>query len=434
MVKGSRKKIAIQGCARTSAARLGQLLGSDDFASISAMIFEAEKNIGGDHALTAVNIVQMLARCESLADQVILIKENKAALRSRLHLRCDAKLVLYLYMHPATDPMRKNLDWVIEFMIKGKDNQYSLIEEVREASNRVLTGVSQLNLGEIDTQTFLETTSSLVCMGLLHRDLPWFLGEGESQELTPSLLSFCQLMMRYLKQCCQFMRPEWIEKDSAAMGSRIVTHTEACADLARSLAAAVKTPTLRLCRIPEDDAKGRQQWLTLVEMVVDTTTEMLQACRIIGKDASSALATVLVSFTRLCGAASDGPYQVLYFISLLSMDESCDDTRSSFGILHKVPTQLAKKVSVLPLAARMATVRATLTVYDSSEVGTPMSSLVDLVPKEIILSLKVDMTVTHLSLLLGPALDSVIRYCSSNQQPSVQLFAVQTLESLLSAQ
>ena len=98
------------------------------------------------------------------------------------------------------------------------------------------------------------------------------------------------------------------------------------------------------------------------------------------------------------------------------MDESCDDTRSSFGILHKVPTQLAKKVSVLPLAARMATARATLTVYDSSEVGTPMSSLVDLVPKEIILSLKVDMTVTHLSLLLGPALDSVIRYCSSNQQ------------------
>ena len=88
----------------------------------------------------------------------------------------------------------------------------------------------------------------------------------------------------------------------------------------------------------------------------------------------------------------------------------------------------------LPLTARMALLRASLTVYDFSEVDPPMSTLMDQIPLEIMQCLAVDMPEYELSLLLGPTLNGVIKYCSSSQQPSVQLFAVQTLESLLSAQ
>ena len=127
-------------------------------------------------------------------------------------------------------------------MMKCKENQYSLLEEIGEACNRVFTQVSQVNLDNVDPQRFLEITSSLACMGLLHRDLPWLLDEGKSQDLTPNLLAFCQVMVKYLVQYRKFMQSELKEKDSTAMGSRIVTYTEACADLARSLAVVVKVP------------------------------------------------------------------------------------------------------------------------------------------------------------------------------------------------
>ena len=131
------------------------------------------------------------------------------------------------------------------------------------------------------------------------------------------------------------MRSEWIDKESTAMGSRIVTFTEFCGDLARSLASVVKVPALRLCRIPDHKVDVREQWLALVEDIVNTTMEMLSACRIIGKDTTSALATVLVTFCRLCGKVSDGPYQVLYFVSLLVANESVYEVLSSFGISHQ---------------------------------------------------------------------------------------------------
>ena len=99
MVKGFRKKTAIQGSSNrnSSAAHLGALLNSDDFASISAM-FELEESLSEKFSCTTVDIVQRLAVCTSLAEQVLLIKENKSTLRSRLHIRCDAKLILFLYL------------------------------------------------------------------------------------------------------------------------------------------------------------------------------------------------------------------------------------------------------------------------------------------------------------------------------------------------
>jgi hypothetical protein len=185
-------------------------------------------------AFNAMQLVSELAAAPTLEGQIIVIKNNKAALRAALQAgqpgsEVSVKTVLFLYLHPASEVLRRYLDWAIDLILRdskdSKDKECGKRHAiVRECCTTVWRQLEEgVDVETVSASRLMEVSSSVVCLGSLHKDVEWLLldttnksssnnhEKGSSPScctdlaaLDPALLHFCRLV-RILFYCSSYL-------------------------------------------------------------------------------------------------------------------------------------------------------------------------------------------------------------------------------------
>lgn len=414
----------------------------------------ASQRDGGTEEHSVMELINDLSQARDLDAQVKVLKSHKASLRSSLKSEGNVEIVLQLYLDPGMDALRRYFDWAVDSVLK--DGRHGLIRTSCLRMWDELKGEGS-SIKTMDVSRLMEVSSSAICMCNLHKDVAWLIpgmgveydNQGADDDLCSKgdgPLEFIRFLIEVLARYHEIIRLEW-EKGQRD-GARILGPAESCGELCRSLTTLLKSNSFQNCRIGDTNSPRGQAWLSLVERVITLGVQTLHSHRIIGKDVTSAQAAALMCFSRLSSSTASitipsetAPYLQLLYLTAVVTDTFSSEEEESKSSLSTLDVDvgflppLASEIPHLPVIARLALLRGALSVYRPQELDTPFrdrastlqhsgASLLSILPP-------LPKDGEDASLLVGFVLPGILSRCTSNQPPSLQLFAVQTLESWL---
>ena len=104
------------------------------------------------------------------------MRNHKAAIRSSLSDDKNVDMILKLYLDSRVDALRRYFDWAIDFLLKNNKH-----ERIRLACLEMWSQlrVVMKSIKMMEVSRLIQISSSIVCMGALHKDVPWLLPDGE---------------------------------------------------------------------------------------------------------------------------------------------------------------------------------------------------------------------------------------------------------------
>jgi hypothetical protein len=396
-----------------------------------------------------LQLLAQLAVCESLDQQVKAIQLRKGAIKKKLvddtdnSYSASAMTLLYVYVHPDLEALRKYMEWVVECLIRRLSTKPSevlhvvscvhdsLLQEFGSAAptiHRHNNNSSQLPV-EAPTNILAPWMTAFANIAMIDKEIPFLSDSAAASASAVSgasvsvrLLSFIELLSTVVQHCVR-----QLQSDSMKSPVELSQIGDCCGEALKGIVVALKSRRAAFISVNLYQAPSSSDGKCWGDVLNQLCANALQCLAIstAHKDMCTSAAMCAVCLQWLCRFVYVGNrkssvsfhVQLVQFSALFcsTVPETLSVQKSNDSLLPALSS--FRSGTSRHILANCAIVRALLSVFEDQILwACDESSSVD----------SGDMQ--HMPLLLTILFQEVLYTCQSNL-PETRLYGLQTLET-----